>query len=76
MMRLATSMITYIQKFYKSFKRRYKTDDKKLWIEVPTIYMSKEERKTTILKAGKILEAERHGIIQGIGEERIHITTF
>jgi hypothetical protein len=49
-------MITYIQKFYKSFKRRYKTDDKKLWIEVPTIYMSKEERKTTILNAVNILE--------------------
>lgn len=56
MMRLATSMITYIQKFYKSFKRRYKTDDKKLWIEVPTIYMSKEERETTILNAVNILE--------------------
>ena len=34
----------------------YKTDDKKLWIEVPTIYMSKEERETTILNAVNILE--------------------
>ncbi len=55
-MRLATSTITYIQKFFSAFKRRYKTDDKKLWIEVPTIYMSKEERDSTILNAVNILE--------------------
>ncbi len=55
-MRLATSMITYIQKFYRSFKRKYKTDDKKLWIEVPTIYMSKKNKEKTILNAVNILE--------------------
>lgn len=56
MKRLATLMITYIQKFFKSFKRTLKLDDKALWIEVPTIYMSKEERDRTILNAVNILE--------------------
>jgi hypothetical protein len=56
MKRLATSMIMYIQKFYESFKRFTKVDDKKLWIEVPTIYMSTQEKQNCISNAVNILE--------------------
>lgn len=56
MMRFMTSMITFIQKCFRLFKRKLKLGDKKLWIEVPTIYMSKEDREKTILNAVNILE--------------------
>lgn len=55
-MQLMTLIITSIRKFFKLFIRKSKLDDKKLWIEVPTIYMSKEERDKTILNAVNILE--------------------
>lgn len=56
MRQLMILMITSIQKFFSSFKQRLKLDDKKLWIEVPTVYMSKEERDITISNAVNILE--------------------
>lgn len=55
-MQLMTLVITSLRKFFNLFKRKFKLDDKKLWIEVPTIYMSKEERDKTILNAVNILE--------------------
>ena len=56
MMRFMTSTIIFIQRCFRLFKRKLKLDDKKLWIEVPTIYMSKEDRDETILNAVNILE--------------------
>lgn len=56
MKQFATSTIMFIQKFYRSFKRFSKIDDKKLWIEVPTIYMSMEEKQDCISNAVNILE--------------------
>ena len=55
-MQLMTLVITSLRKFFNLFKRKLKLDDKILWIEVPTIYMSKEERDKTILNAVNILE--------------------
>lgn len=49
-------LITFILRLFSKAKYKLKLDDKKLWIEVPTIYMSKEERDTTILNAVNILE--------------------
>lgn len=56
MKQFATSTIMFIQKFYRSFKRFSKIDDKKLWIEVPTIYMSTQEKQDCISNAVNILE--------------------
>ena len=55
-MQVMTLVITSLRKVFNLFKRKFKLDDKKLWIEVPTIYMSKEERDKTILNAVNILE--------------------
>ena len=44
-----TLVITSLRKFFNLFKRKFKLD-------VPTIYMSKEERDKTILNAVNILE--------------------
>jgi len=49
-------LITFIRKFFELFKQRLELNDKKLWIEVPTIYMSKENKQKTILNAVNILE--------------------
>jgi len=56
MIRLITYLIIFIRKFFELFKQRLELDDKKLWIEVPTIYMSKENKQKTILNAVNILE--------------------
>ena len=51
-----TSILIFIKKLYKKFISSTKLDDKKLWIEVPTIYMSKKNKEKTILNAVNILE--------------------
>jgi hypothetical protein len=56
MIRHITYLITFIRRFFELFKRRLELDDKKLWIEVPTIYMSQKNKEKTILNAVNILE--------------------
>ena len=56
MIRYTTSILIFKKKLYKNLISSTKLDDKKLWIEVPTIYMSKKNKEKTILNAVNILE--------------------
>lgn len=56
MIRYTISILIFIKKLYKKIISSTKLDDKKLWIEVPTIYMSKKNKEKTILNAVNILE--------------------
>ena len=56
MIRHTKFLITFILRLFSKAKHKLKLDDKKLWIEVPTIYMSKKNKEKTILNAVNILE--------------------
>lgn len=56
MIRHTKLLITFILRLFSKAKRKLKLDDKKLWIEVPTIYMSIEEKQNCISNAVNILE--------------------
>jgi hypothetical protein len=56
MIRHTKFLTTFIPRLFSKATRKLKLDDKKLWIEVPTIYMSIKEKQSCISNAVNILE--------------------